>query len=58
MLLRTVIGDTQALSHTRNVLSEYSVHSWPALNHYAAVAQGWDYEGWQELRAAGKAPAT
>ena len=23
----------------------------------AAAAQGWDYEGWQEMRAAGKAPA-
>ena len=28
-----------------------------ALDHYAAAAQGWDYEGWQEMRAAGKAPA-
>ncbi|MFU8873518.1 type II toxin-antitoxin system VapB family antitoxin [Micromonospora sp. SL4-19] len=28
-----------------------------ALDHYAAVAQGWDYEGWQEMRTAGKAPA-
>jgi Arc/MetJ family transcription regulator len=27
-----------------------------ALDHYAAVAQVWDYEGWQELRAASKAP--
>lgn len=27
-----------------------------ALDHYVAVAQGWDYEGWQEMRAAGKAP--
>jgi Arc/MetJ family transcription regulator len=29
-----------------------------ALDHYAAVAQGWDYEGWQEMRAANKSPAT
>jgi Arc/MetJ family transcription regulator len=28
-----------------------------ALDHYAAAAQGWDYEGWQDLRAAGKNPA-
>ena len=27
-----------------------------ALDHYAAAARGWDYEGWQELRAASKAP--
>lgn len=27
-----------------------------ALDHYAEVAQGWDFEGWRELRAAGKAP--
>jgi len=26
-----------------------------ALDHYAAVAQGWDYEGWRQMRAAGKA---
>jgi Arc/MetJ family transcription regulator len=29
-----------------------------ALDHYAATAQAWDYEGWQEMRAASKAPAT
>jgi Arc/MetJ family transcription regulator len=28
-----------------------------ALDHHAAVAQGWDYEGWQQMRAAGKEPA-
>jgi Arc/MetJ family transcription regulator len=28
-----------------------------ALDHYAAAAQTWDYEGWQEMRAASKAPA-
>jgi Arc/MetJ family transcription regulator len=28
-----------------------------ALEDHAAAAQGWDYEGWQELRAASKAPA-
>lgn len=28
-----------------------------ALDHYAAVAQDWDYEGWREMRAASKAPA-
>ena len=27
-----------------------------ALDHYAAVAQGWDYEGWQETHADSKAP--
>jgi Arc/MetJ family transcription regulator len=26
-----------------------------ALDHYASAAQGWDFEGWQELRAAAKA---
>lgn len=25
------------------------------LDHYAAVAQGWDYEGWQKMRAASRA---
>ena len=29
-----------------------------ALDHHAAVAQGWDYEGWQEMRTGSKAPAT
>lgn len=28
-----------------------------ALDHYAAAAQTWDYEGWQDMRAAGKVPA-
>jgi Arc/MetJ family transcription regulator len=28
-----------------------------ALDHYVAAAAGWDYEGWQEIRAASKAPA-
>ncbi len=28
-----------------------------ALDHYAAAAAGWDYEAWEEMRAAGKAPA-
>jgi Arc/MetJ family transcription regulator len=28
-----------------------------ALDHYSAVAQGWDYEGWREMRADSKAPA-
>jgi Arc/MetJ family transcription regulator len=28
-----------------------------ALDHYAAAAQGWDYEGWREMRAASKVPA-
>ncbi|HEY7174406.1 MAG TPA: type II toxin-antitoxin system VapB family antitoxin [Micromonosporaceae bacterium] len=27
-----------------------------ALDHYAAAAQGWDYEGWREMRAAAKSP--
>lgn len=27
-----------------------------ALDHYAEAAQGWDYEAWQGLRAASKAP--
>jgi Arc/MetJ family transcription regulator len=25
-----------------------------ALDHHSAAAQGWDYEGWQRLRAADK----
>lgn len=29
-----------------------------ALEHYATVAQDWDYEGWQQMREAGKAPST
>lgn len=29
-----------------------------ALDHYAAAAQGWDFEAWQRMREAGKAPAT
>lgn len=28
-----------------------------ALDHYAAVAQGWDYEGWKAMCEASKAPA-
>ncbi|MBA2324302.1 MAG: type II toxin-antitoxin system VapB family antitoxin [Pseudonocardiales bacterium] len=28
-----------------------------ALEHYASVAEGWDYEGWRQRRAAGKDPA-
>jgi Arc/MetJ family transcription regulator len=28
-----------------------------ALDHYAGLAQTWDYEGWQDMRAAGKASA-
>lgn len=28
-----------------------------ALDHHTAVAQGWDYEGWQETHAAGKSPS-
>jgi Arc/MetJ family transcription regulator len=28
-----------------------------ALEHYAALAVGWDFEGWERLRAAGKDPA-
>ncbi|MDG4788825.1 type II toxin-antitoxin system VapB family antitoxin [Micromonospora sp. WMMD1102] len=28
-----------------------------ALDDYATVARSWDYEGWQELRSAGKSPA-
>jgi Arc/MetJ family transcription regulator len=29
-----------------------------ALDHHAASAQGWDFEGWQEMRATdGAAPA-
>jgi Arc/MetJ family transcription regulator len=28
-----------------------------ALDEYVEVARGWDYEGWQELRAAGKEPS-
>lgn len=27
-----------------------------ALDHYAAVAQGWDFEGWERMHAAGKTP--
>lgn len=28
-----------------------------ALEHYGNLAQGWDYEGWQQLRVSGKNPA-
>jgi Arc/MetJ family transcription regulator len=28
-----------------------------ALEHYAALAAGWDFEGWEHQRAAGKDPA-
>lgn len=27
-----------------------------ALEHYATTAQGWDFEGWQRIRAAEKDP--
>jgi Arc/MetJ family transcription regulator len=29
-----------------------------ALDHYAALAAGWDFEGWERRRAAEKDPAT
>jgi Arc/MetJ family transcription regulator len=29
-----------------------------ALDHYAATAQAWDYEGWLAMRAASKSPGT
>ena len=28
-----------------------------AMEHYAALAAGWDFEGWEHRRAAGKDPA-
>lgn len=28
-----------------------------ALDHYAALAQGWDFEGWQQRRETEKEPA-
>lgn len=28
-----------------------------ALEHYAALAAGWDFEDWEQQRAAGKDPA-
>lgn len=28
-----------------------------ALRHYSELARGWDYEGWQRMRAAEKDPA-
>lgn len=28
-----------------------------ALDHHALVARGWDHDGWQELRTAGKTPS-
>jgi Arc/MetJ family transcription regulator len=28
-----------------------------ALEHYAALARGWDFEGWEQRRAAEKEPA-
>jgi Arc/MetJ family transcription regulator len=28
-----------------------------ALEHYAALAEGWDFEGWEHRRAAEKHPA-
>jgi len=27
-----------------------------ALDHHAAIAQDWDYEGWRAMRTDGKAP--
>lgn len=40
-------------------LREYSARHrrMAALDHYAAVAQGWDYEGWREMHADSKAPS-
>ena len=29
-----------------------------ALERHASAAQGWDYEGWQEMRAVAKTPAS
>lgn len=28
-----------------------------ALDHYVAAAQGWDYEGWRDMRTTDKDPA-
>lgn len=28
-----------------------------ALEHYATLASGWDYQGWEQRRAEGKDPA-
>lgn len=38
-------------------LREYAAHHRRvrAIEHYAAVSQGWDYAGWRELRGADKA---
>lgn len=37
-------------------LREYSAHRRrvESLEHFALVAEGWDYEGWQRLREADK----
>jgi Arc/MetJ family transcription regulator len=60
------LGEAMRLSGARSkketvnlALREYAARHRriAALDHYVAVAQGWDYEGWQQMRAASKTPA-
>lgn len=60
------LGEAMRLSGARSkketvnlALREYAARHRriAALDHYADAARGWDYQGWQELRTAGKAPA-
>jgi Arc/MetJ family transcription regulator len=54
------LSGARSKKETVNIaLREYAArhHRIAALDHYTAAAQGWDYEGWQEMRAASKTPA-
>lgn len=60
------LGEAMRLSGARSkkdtvnlALREYAARHRriAALDHYADVAQTWDYQGWQEMWAAGKEPA-
>jgi Arc/MetJ family transcription regulator len=51
-------GETTKKDTVNRALREYAARHRrvEALEHYAAAAQRWDYEGWQRLREAGKHP--
>ncbi len=54
------LAGTRSKKETVNLaLREYAARHRriAALDHYASAAQGWDYEGWQQVRAASKAQA-
>jgi Arc/MetJ family transcription regulator len=54
------LSGTRSKKETVNLaLREYAARHRriAALDHHVAAARGWDYEGWQDMRAASKAPS-